>query len=764
MMNSPTRYSLRPGQDFILTYTGGKLGVSAVPGSGKTWTLSRLAAELIRRGVLEDDQEILVVTLVNSAVENFYQRVSNFILQDNLLPSIGYRVRTLHGLAHDIVRERPDLAGLDNNFQIIDEREADAVLSDIVQAWQRGHSNYLDTYFKQDLNEQKIVQVYQHELPKTLESMAKSTIRYAKDRNWTADILRAKIEQLPIPLLLAEMCVQFYSDYQRALAYRGAVDFDDLIRLALFILEQDDALLQRLRHTWPYILEDEAQDSSKIQEKILARLAGEDGNWVRVGDPNQAIFETFTTADPQLLRDFIKSEDVWAEKLPMSGRSSQSIITLANELVRWTMNEHPNPAARAALQAPPWIEPVPDNDPTPNPPDDPQQIHLVLQKYSPLSEIRTIAGSLARWLPDHQQQTVAVITGVNSHATNLVDELKDRGIPYVDSLLKSSSGTRFSAHLLGDILQYLADPQSSLKLAKVFLIWQRQAAEHPETKKQVEQAAEILRKIRKVEAYIWPTDYEDWLGTSELELTHPDIYNQLSAFRSLIQRWQVNIILPVDQVVLAISQDILTQPAELALAHKFSVLLRQFQQSHPTWRLPEMAGELMTIANNERRFIGFSTDDMGFDPDLHKGKVVVSTIHKAKGLEWDRVYLMSANNYDFPSGQAQDQFISERWYIRDQLNLEAETLSQLEHLMGADLYRWYEEGRASKEARLDYIKERLRLLYVGITRARRELVVTWNTGKSRLDLQPAVPLVALDYFWKNIQRTTSPTPDETEAT
>ncbi len=102
------------------------------------------------------------------------------------------------------------------------------------------------------------------------------------------------------------MGAAIYADYQRALAYRGAVDFDDLIRLALQALESDEALLLRLRQRWPYILEDEAQDSSRLQERILRTLAGPTGNWVRVGDPNQAIFETFTTASPEHLRRFLR--------------------------------------------------------------------------------------------------------------------------------------------------------------------------------------------------------------------------------------------------------------------------------------------------------------------------------------------------------------------------------------------------------------------------------------------------------------------------
>ena len=88
----------RPKQRQVLAYTGGRMGVSAVPGSGKTWTLSLLAAKLIAEGDLEDDQEVLVVTLVNSAVSNFAGRVARFVQERGLLPHVGYRVRTLHGL------------------------------------------------------------------------------------------------------------------------------------------------------------------------------------------------------------------------------------------------------------------------------------------------------------------------------------------------------------------------------------------------------------------------------------------------------------------------------------------------------------------------------------------------------------------------------------------------------------------------------------------------------------------------------------------
>jgi len=135
----------RPGQKEVMAYTGGMVGVSAVPGSGKTLTLAELAAKLVAERV-EGDQEVLVVTLVNSAVDSFKHRINKSIRERGLLANFGYRVRTLHGLAHDIVRERPGLVGLSEDFGIIDEREATAVHEDAVDAWIHAHPNAADPY------------------------------------------------------------------------------------------------------------------------------------------------------------------------------------------------------------------------------------------------------------------------------------------------------------------------------------------------------------------------------------------------------------------------------------------------------------------------------------------------------------------------------------------------------------------------------------------------------------------------------------------
>ena len=501
---------LRPNQAEILTYTHGKMGISAVPGSGKTWTLSLLAANLLTQGVLEADQEILIVTLVNSAVNNFYQRISGFVASRGLVPNIGYRVRTLHGLANDIVHERPDLVGLEGGFQIIDENEADDIRVDVARAWLHNHPGYFEEYLSESVEAEKYEQIQHEQLPDLVKDIAVSFIRYAKDLRETPERLANQIDLLPAPLPLARMGCEIYASYQRALAYRGAVDFDDLIRLSLLALESDAKLLERLRYRWPYILEDEAQDSSALQEQILNLLCGPQGNWVRVGDPNQAIYETFTTANPDFLRNFLRQPDVTPRTLPESGRSTASIIDLANELVNWTKSYHPLPQARDALQAPPYIKPTEADDPQPNPVDELSYLRLPMQKLSPAEEIKAVASSIERWLPDHLDQTVAVLSPRNQRAFELADELRKRSIPFMDDFLRSSTSTRTSAGSLAHLLRHLADPLSPSRLAQAFLVWRR-SDRNEKSAPLLQRTAEHLRKIAHVEDYIWPFLGRDWL-------------------------------------------------------------------------------------------------------------------------------------------------------------------------------------------------------------------------------------------------------------
>ena len=745
-----TEFQPRAGQRKVLTYAGGKTGISAVPGSGKTHTLAVLAAELVATAI-GDDQEVLIVTLVNSAVDNFKRRINQLIAQRGLLANFGYRVRTLHGLAHDIVRERPALVGLSEDFGIIDERDARSILEQAVETWLSAHPDAAEPFLALDLEGNRAEWVRRSRWPALVSDIAAAFVKRAKDLQLTPEVLQARLSSLgdSASLQLARMGTEIYADYQHSLAYRGGVDFDDLIRLALEALQRDPDYLARLQRRWAYVLEDEAQDSSELQEKILRLLAGLGGNWVRVGDPNQAIYDTFTNANPRFLRSYLEEPDVDSIELQESGRSQPAVIALANYLVDWTKDEHPTEAVRGSFLHQ-HIEPTQPGDPQPNPPLDRAAVQLVDRDFTPEQELQSVADSLVRWLPDHPAQTVAVLVPRNQRGFELIDLLKQRQIPYVE-LLRSTSTTRETAGALGNLLRCLADPTSARKLAVAFKVWRREDRDDPESGAQMEALADRIAHCPTVEAYLWPRADHDWLAPLNTELSGNE-WTLLSGFREEACRWHRAGILPVDQLVLTLAGDLFREPAELALATKLAVLLRSVAEAHPTYRLAELVEELAVIARNERRFLGFAGEDTGFEPP--PGVVTVATMHKAKGLEWDRVYLMSVNNYNFPSNMAHDTYIAERWFVRNSLNLEAEALAQLEAL---DQYTNPEppsatltiEGQATYQARLAYVSERLRLLYVGITRARRDLVVTWNTGRRRTEkLQPAVPFIALHDYWE----------------
>ena len=738
-----SEYAPRPAQLEILAYQKGKMGVSAVPGSGKTWTLSYLAAELIKNNHLDLNQEILIVTLVNSAVTNFSQRISTFLDHYGLIPSLGYRVRTLHGLAHDIVKERPELAGLDTGFQIIDDREAIRIRDDAVYTWLRKNPSALDAYLLPDLNKAKITDLYQKQIPALINQISLQFIKSAKNLLLSPLEIRQQLSESLQKYPLALIGLEIYEIYQRNLEFSGAVDFDDLINKAYQVLSLDNSLLSRLQDKWPYILEDEAQDSSLMQQQILGLLSSRDKecNWVRVGDPNQAIYESFTTADPALFNQFVSSAD-YSHVLPNSGRNSKSIINLANYLVDWTNEAHPEILVRSAL-FPSKIIPTPIGDSQPNPADKPGQIHLYTQSLESDEEISLVARSVSKWLSENPNKTAAILAPRNERGKKIASILRSQFEIEPVEMLNTSLETRKTTGALARVLSYLLDPASPKKLAAVYEVYNRRKMADAEMWDSIQENASFLRKFKRTELFISPAASTDRIDF-EHELGQIDI-SQFDDFRQLLRKWHQAVLLPIDQLILTIADDIFTDTTELSLSHKIAVFQRQLANQHPDWELPALLDELKSLARNERRFFG-PGEQSDFNPEEYKGKVVITTAHKAKGLEWDRVYLMSVNNYNFPSGGPDDNYIAEKWFVRDQLNLPAEALSQLRTLnsQGKTLYT---EGKATTDSRLDYIRERLRLLYVSITRAKQELVITWNTGyNSRY--YSAVAFTALSNYYK----------------
>ena len=293
-------------------------------------------------------------------------------------------------------------------------------------------------------------------------------IRSAKNLQLTPEVIDDLLEKSDQNYPLCLFGLDIFRTYQNNLSYRGVVDFDDLINHAYKVLVQDDALLYRLRAKWPYILEDEAQDSSIMQQKILSLLStSESGqNWVRVGDPNQAIYETFTTADPKLFLQFVQSADK-SYSLPNSGRSTVGIIDLANYLVDWTNQHHPITQVKSALYSN-KIEPTLPGDPQQNPISLSDQIHLFPNGLSPDEEIQLVASSINAWLPKNTDKTVVILAPRNERGKKMAGYLRNnQGIEPVE-ILNTNLVTRKTSGALVLILSYLIDPTSPKKLSAAY--------------------------------------------------------------------------------------------------------------------------------------------------------------------------------------------------------------------------------------------------------------------------------------------------------
>ena len=754
----------RPAQRQILEYSGGYMAISAVPGSGKTTTLAALAAHLIDES-LPPNGSVLVVTYLHAAVDNLRSRIADMLNQRGRV-YMGCYIRTLHSLAYEIIHAHPDLAGIGTEFDVLDGRRQREVLNRVTQIWIRQNQSRWRSFLVEG---GETMPPWQERMWRdTTERVVATVIDTAK--NWKlgpADIqqrheysrgaappqltgLSANSEdQDPMPLL--RMATEIYALYQEQLQIIGALDFNDLIWRSVATLQAHPHLAEELRRRWPYILEDESQDSVPLQQELISLLAGPGGNWVRVGDPNQAITSTFTAAHPLYFRSFIQRPDVQSRTLPNSGRSALKIINLANYLVDWTTRHHPLPWVQRNAFVPQEILPVPAGDRQQNPDD--STAHILIKGYDwrESGELPDVVKRAVAYSRAHPEDTLAILVPTNDLGYKFSEALRTSGVRY-EEMLRSSSRAREVAELLAAVLGYLADPLAAdqvLSLYDALRTVKYPGLEGPESN--VEHVRTLLRSVYQVESLAYPPPGQD--ATAFL----PQVSHTTQADRAVVQalshilrRVMAPITLPVDQLVVAVAQDLLSNEAQLATAQRLATYLRRLADTNPQWRLPELAIELSEMARGRGAF-DVREDDGGFAPE--PGVITLTTHHSAKGLEWDLVYLVGMDSSWLPDDLS-GQFVGRKRFLGN-IDPNEEAKAELQTLMGLSGWRAQAGAGASGEdvdfslpatdlAGMETICERLRLLYVGITRARRLLQISWSDQIERPNgkpIQGGLPLV-----------------------
>ncbi len=752
---------LRTRQQEILQYTGGRLGISAVPGSGKTFVLSLLAVKLIHKLATTnclDQQEVLIVTFSNAAVYSFRTRINEFITARTYggLPGTGYSVRTLHALALEIVRTCPSSALLAEDFVILDDRRT----RDLRQ--RTTHQVLADaTYLLEEFCNPDYTDAARHFTRDAVDWMGR-LIETAKQKRLAPDAFRERWAGQEGNFPLLECGLQVYERYQAALRELNALDYTDLLYLAVNIVEQDPHLQARLAQQWPYVLEDEAQDSNSLQEELLRLITAAHHNWVRVGDPNQAINTTFTGADPDLLHRFLADPDTVQLPLEQSGRSTTDIIVCANALIAWSRQQY---ATHPHIQglALPRIEATGPDDPQPNPivPPGPTVVLRDLL-YEEAHANQDVARSLQRWQtrPEAQEQTVAVLAYTNKRAQALVKVLQEHSIDVDETLLRSTSQAVRQVMRIRRGLDFIRQPD----LNAVKRIWKedwvqlkgaplnREGRENVAPDPDEECVTPLTRMQQAMEADWRQAEpyFENWMqmeSTATQDLA-PAEKAVIDNFRATLARWTESVLLPVDEIVLQIGSDLFDAMEDVALTYRLSLYLYDFVQGHTENVLKLCSQELHELIQGRSTGRGVLSAEMEYR--AQPGQVTVSTMHSAKGLEWDRVYLVGLNDSVVPFNVAQ-VYVRGSAYIRNArkhhtdmaLDLGAEVEEQVTLLAAGELDK-YQEGWASYRARCATIDERLRLLYVAITRARRYLVLLYDAkGSSAQRYQRAQALEAL---------------------
>ncbi|MBE9237159.1 ATP-dependent helicase [Anabaena aphanizomenioides LEGE 00250] len=720
------RESLRSGQTQMANWETGPLAVSAVPGAGKSTGMAAAAAIAIARQYqhsVNNDQnyrrQLVVVTFTRSAAANLKLKIRDK-LKELSLPQTGFVVYTLHGLALNIASRHPELSGLQlDEVKLITPNQSHRFIRLAVEQWINNHPDlYRRLLEGQQFDGEETEKLRRQSVLRTevLPDLAYTVIHEAKSSGILPEKLYLWSEKSQDSYQILRIAAGLYEQYQKIMKLQDFIDYDDMILGALQVLKNKIAL-QIEKNKIFAVFEDEAQDSSQLQTQLLEKLASEEDenennlnksklNLVRVGDPNQAINSTFTPADPIYFREFCEQCNVDKRLATMNqaGRSSRIIIDAANFALEWvnshwlaTNKNRQTPFLDQKIEAVNFDDPQPDANPAP--------VGKGLELYSPRDIYHTvelISQRVVELFKENSQARAAVLVRENRQGRWLAAALEPICKEHKIKLYDVGEQERRS-HVPQEILsllQFCDRPHSPDYLkATLDVLVQRQLIP----------TQDINTLAILPEEFLYPGP----LATPQTETVQKAAHLCRSLLRARLE-------LPLYQIISFLALTLKYDQAELATADKLAerVNLQMFGNNS----MGAMLSALSEIVNSER-FEPVDTDNLE-EQYTKKGQLTIITMHKAKGLDWDYVFLPFLHENLIPGSfwvLPQSQFLGDftlsevaRAQIRAALHHKGENISQIPSQIPHVSQAW-EDAKYLKMA------EEYRLLYVAMTRAKKLL-------------------------------------------
>ena len=622
------RITPREDQKPVLAYETGKMAISAVPGAGKTTILLALIVKLLDRGI--NPENIFVMTYMESAARNFRDRIKNIRQNSAQLPNIS----TIHGLALRILKENGNYErlGLSSDFEICDDSQRSRIVRELSTKLKlkKGETDDFD----------RGVSVY----------------KIGGGNFDNTQILDKKIEKFK----------QFFEEYQIILKENNLIDYDDMLISSVKLLEENEDIRTYYQNICHYIIEDEAQDSSSIQQKLINLLSAKYGNLIRCGDINQAITTTFSNADVEGFRKFIsESNNV---SMNCSQRCTRDVWTLANNLVKWAEKQPETKNAFFKI----FMQPVEGRNPTSE-----NAIHSNLFE-KPLEERNFILKEIKQALKKDPKCTIGILLRSNYQVAQWINFVNNSGLKSITRSESLEQKTIFRT--IFAIMQIILHPFDNGIIADNYEI----LAEMGFYKQR------LGLEIRKYE-------------NPFIQINCDNIDNiYLAQFYWDLNYWNSFPYLAPEELAIKIGLHYFSSEIEKSNVYLISTLIKRLSMSYKEFpTLVERLGELAKKPSLSG--FKFFSEEEESNKEFVAGKVQVMTFHKSKGDEFDYVFIPE---------------MTEKALTLDFNQIKLKNADFMENLKR--LNPQY-KPKTEFDMKQELVSENLRLLYVAITRAKKHL-------------------------------------------